>query len=125
MAHDHLTIAVHTSITEDVSKEYIARDGRESREGEILHGENPLPRDARMAIAANANMEDEAEAEDGGGGLSIIYSIHRRGEFRRDGTIERGGYAYDGDLDGDFSLLVMDRSGEYCRDGETERGCRT
>lgn len=121
LAHDHLTIAVHNSITEDVSEEYITRDGRESREGEILHGINPLPRDAGMAIVAAADMEDEAEPTDAGGGLSVLYSIYRRGDFRRDGTIERGGYSYDDDLDGDFSLCVMDRSGEYCRDGETKR----
>lgn len=121
LKHDHLTIAVHTSITEDVSKEYLARDGREIREGIILHGANPLPRDAGMAVSLEADMEDDAEATDAGGGLSILYSIHRRGEFRRDGTIERGGYAYDDDLDGGLSLLVMDRSGEYCRDGDIER----
>lgn len=115
LSMDEMFAAAYISFFDDVSAGCLFRDGA------ILHGENPLPRDAGMAVSLEADMEDGAEAEDEGGGLSILCSIHRRGVFRRDGTIERGGYACDDDLDGSLSMLVMDRSGGYCRDGDIER----
>lgn len=118
---DELFAAAVFSFYDDVSESDIRRDGVIPRDGRFLHGRNVFPVDFDAGLSLKTAMKDNAEATDAGGGLSILYSIHRRGDFRRDGTIERGGYAYDDDLDGGISLLAMDRSGEYCRDGDIER----
>ena len=121
LEHDCLTAAIHTTIKDDVSAEIISRNGAEIRNGEIMRGENSLPRDNGIhALTVNKYFADNAEPTDAGGSLSFLYQICRRGDFRRDGTVERGGYSYDDNLSGRLSLLSIQRSGVYCRDGSIE-----
>ena len=121
LEHDHLTAAIHMAIKDDVSVEIISRNGAEIRNGEIMRGENSLPQDRGFhALTVHKYFTDNIEPTDAGGSLSFLHQICRRGDFRRDGTVERGGCSYDDDLSGGLSLLSIQRGGAYCRDGSIE-----
>ena len=121
LEHDHLTIGTRISF-EDSTEEIIKHDGTEDRDGEILRGANPMPRDDGIHdVSLEISAEDDAEATDAGGCLSITSSILRYGDYHRDGTIERGSAIYEDDLGGTLSLRLLDRRGAFCRDGTMER----
>ena len=113
--HDDSTVKIHTAIKDDVSVAPI------SRNGELAYGEFSLPKDAGIHwMTIQHPFADTAEPTDADGRISVIYQICRWGDFRRDGTMERGGYLYDDNVSGSLSLLSMQRGGAYCRNGAIE-----
>ena len=121
LAMDETFAAAHFSFFDDVSESDIMRDGRICHDGRFPRGPTWLPYDEKLPISFSMHVEDEAQTEDENGKLSVECNICRQGDFRHDGSMERGGYSFDDDLDGCLSLIAMERSGKYCRDGAMER----
>ena len=121
LEHDHLAANAYAVITDDASIEIISRNGKESRIGEIEHGENSLPRDKRLSAYACTVMEENVQPTDAGGNITVLYQLERCGFIHRDGEMERGGYCLSDDMSGDLSVIAMDRNGRFSRDGTMER----
>lgn len=118
---DEYAAGVHTIFEDDASREFLPRNGGQARDGDIVHGENPLPRDLSQGFSVQYSLTDAAKSVDKGGEMAIAITTLRHGGLRRDGRAERGIAAYTDTLDGALSIQRIGRGGNYARDGDMAR----